>query len=28
MKMNLSGGPLGRGGMAISADTDVSLRLR
>jgi hypothetical protein len=28
MKMNLSGGPLGSQGMAISADTDVSLRLR
>ena len=28
MKMNLSGGPLGRQGMAISADSDMSLRLR
>ncbi len=28
LKMNLSGGPLGPQGMALSADTDMSLRLR
>ena len=27
LKMNVTGGPLGQGGMAISADTDMSLRL-